>query len=196
MPFARRCASAVTARPTAITSPTNAAICARPLVRRANRLLVGETHVEQAVMEVAAIRRERWLSREHPADQHVEGVNDRDPEHEQRRGDLGRAEDRENGEHRAEERDPGRAEEEPRGMEVEQQEPADRAGEREGHPRDERLGDLGQEREATERQRGDGGDPGGEPIKPVHEIERDVHANNPEHRERHGNGIRELQEAI
>ena len=81
-------------------------------------------------------------------------------------------------------------------MEVEEEESCDRASEGEGHPRDERLRDLRQERETAERKRGDSGDAGRETIEPVDEVECDVHADDPEHRERDGDGERELDHAI
>ena len=65
-------------------------------------------------------------------------------------------------------------------MEVEEQEPDRRAGQRERHPRDERLRYLWQERNRPERRRGDGGDTGGETVESVDEVERYVHADDPE----------------
>src|SRR5437899_7541126 len=147
-------------------------------------------------MEVPAVGGERWLARDHPANEDVEGVDERHAEDEKSRGDLGGAEDRQHREHRAEEGDAGRSEEELRGMEVEEEEPRDRAREREGHPRDERLRDLRQERQTAKRERGDGSDARRKTVKPVDEVERDVHADDPEHRERDGDRERELDQAI
>ena len=80
-------------------------------------------------------------------------------------------------------------------MEVEQEEAERRAGERERHPRDERLGYLRQERDRPERCRGDRRDTGREAIETVDEVQRDVHADDPEERERDGDGERELDES-
>src|SRR5256712_8693047 len=101
-----------------------------------------QADIEQTVMEMPAIGGERRLTRDHPANEHVEGVDDRHAEDEKGRGDLRGAEDRQHREHRAEEGNARRAEEELRGMEVEEKESRDRARQREGHPRDEGLRNL------------------------------------------------------
>ena len=154
------------------------------------------SHIEKPVVEMPAIGGERRLSREEAADEHVEGVDDRNAEHEKGRRDLRRSEDRKDREHRPEEHDAGRAEKEPRRMEVEEQEPCDRPGEREAHPRDERLGDLRQKRETSEGQRRDRGDTCGKAVETIDEVERVIHPDDPEHRERDGNGKRKLDETI
>src|SRR6266850_2955521 len=159
-------------------------------------LLVREPDVEKPMVEVAAVRRERRLSREDPADEHVEGVDDRDAEHEERGRDLGGPEDREDREHRPEEHDAGGAKKQTRGMEVEEQETRDRAGERETHPRDERLGDLREKREPSEGERSDRGDTGGETVQAVDEVERVIHPDDPQHREGDRDGERQLDQAI
>src|SRR2546427_7335484 len=100
------------------------------------------------MVEVASVGRERRMPGEDPADQDIEGVDDRDAEDEKRGRDFGRPEDREHREHRADEHDAGRAQKETRGVEVEEQEPGDRARERETHPRDEWLRDLRKESES------------------------------------------------
>src|SRR5437762_9762516 len=48
-------------------------------------LLVREPHVEEAVMEVAAVRRVGRAAGEHAPNEHIEGIDDRDAEEEQRR---------------------------------------------------------------------------------------------------------------
>ena len=130
-------------------------------------------------MEVAAVRRERRFSADEAPDDHVEGVDDRHAEHEQDGGDLCRTEDREHREHRAHERHPGGPEEQLRRVEVEDQKAADRAGEREVHPRDERLVHGGQERRRAEGHRGDPGHAGREAIQAIDEVQRVVHADDP-----------------
>src|SRR6267143_859272 len=148
------------------------------------------------MVEVAAIGRERRPSREHAADEHVEGVDDRNAEHEMRGRYLSGAEDREHREHRSEEHDAGGAKKEARRMEVEEQEPSYRAGEREAHPCDERLRDLRKERETSKRDRRDRRDSRRETIQTVDEVQRVIHANDPEHRERDRDGERELDQTI
>jgi len=141
---------------------------------------VRETDVEQAVVEVAAIRREWRQALRHAPHDDVEGVDDRYAEDEQGRGDLRGAEDRQHRKHRPDEGHAGRAEKETRRMEVEQQEATGRARERERHPRDERFVDLRQQRQGTQREGGDRRDPGRQSIEPVDEVERDVHPHDPE----------------
>ena len=73
-------------------------------------------------------------------------------------------------------------------MEVEEQEPGDRARQRETHPRDEWLRDLRKESESSECDRGDSRNAGREPVKTVDEVQRVVHTHDPQHRERDGDG--------
>src|SRR4029077_11437218 len=117
-------------------------------------------------------------------------------EHEKSSRDLGGSEDREDREHRAEEHHTRSPEEETRWMEVEEQETRDCSGQRETHPRDERLGDLRQKREASERERRDRGDAGGKNIQGGGEVEGLVHPDDPQHRERDGGRERELDQPI
>src|SRR5438045_2243229 len=77
----------------------------------------------------------------------------------------------------------GPARGEPAGMQVEPQDPDRRAGQRQRQPRDEGLRYLWQERARPERRRRDRSDAGGETVKSVDEVERDVHADDPETRE-------------
>src|SRR6266550_6008275 len=146
-------------------------------------LLMRQSNIEKAVVEVAAIGREGGLPGDDAANENVEGVDDRDAEHEKRGRDLGGAEDRQDRKHRAEEDDAGGSKEETGWMEIEEKESRDRAGERETHPRDERLGYLRQKRETSKRQRRDGRDARRETIQAVDEVERVIHADDPEHRE-------------
>ena len=86
-------------------------------------------------------------------------------EDQQRDGDLGRAEDRQDGERVAHEHHAARADEHRRRVEVPAQEPEQRAGQREAEHRDERLAD---ERQADQPQRdgGDQDDPDERPSRP------------------------------
>jgi hypothetical protein len=81
-------------------------------------------------------------------------------------------------------------------VEVEEKEPRDRSSETERHPRDEWLRDLWQQGEATEGQRGDRRDPCGKSVETVDEVQSDVHADDPEHRERHRERQRQLDETF
>ena len=147
-------------------------------------------------MEVPAIRRERRAPGHETPHDHVEGVDDRHAEDEQRRGHLRRAEDREHREHRADERHPGRAEEDLRRVHVEHEEPGDRAGEGEVHPRDERLVHRRQQRGRAQRDGGDAGHAGGEPVEAIDEVEGVVHADDPKDGEPDRDRRRELDQPV
>src|SRR2546430_2548352 len=159
-------------------------------------LLVRQPDVEKPMVEMSAVWCEGRLSRQDATNQNVERVDDGNAEHEERGGDLGGAEDRKDRQHRSEEHDAGGPEKQSRRMEVEEQETSDRASEREPHPRDERLGDLREKRQASEGERGDRGDTGGETVQTVDEVECVVHPDDPQHRERDGDGERELDQPI
>jgi hypothetical protein len=81
-------------------------------------------------------------------------------------------------------------------MKVEEQESGNGAGEREAHPRDERLRDLRKKRETSEGQRRDRGDTCRKSVETVDKVERVVHADDPQHREGDGDRERELDQAI
>ena len=99
-------------------------------------LAVRQPDVEQAMVEVAPVRRERRPALGEPPDDDPERVDDRDREHEQRHGDLGRAEDRQDRQRVAHEHHAARADEHGRRVEVPAQEPEQRAGQREAEDRD------------------------------------------------------------
>ena len=99
---------------------------------------MAEAQVEQAVVDVAAVRREgRPPPREPPHDD-VEGVDDRHAQDEEGDRHLGAAQDREEGQGVAQEHDAARADEDRRGVEVPAEEPQEgsRQGDAEqGHDR-------------------------------------------------------------
>ena len=90
-------------------------------------------------------------------DDDPERVDDRDAEHEQRNGDLRRAEDGEHRQGEAHELDAAGSREDRCRVEVPAKEPEQRAGEGEAQHRDERLAHLGREADDPQRHRGDEG---------------------------------------
>ena len=108
-------------------------------VDREDGLPVREPEVQQPVMDVRAVGRERRAAVRDPADDDPERVDDRDAQHEQRDRDLGRPEDGEHGQGEADELDAAGPGEDRGGVEVPAQEPEQRPGQREAEHRDQRL---------------------------------------------------------
>ena len=152
-------------------------------VDQQHRLAMRQADVEQPVVEVAAVRRERRPALGEPPDDDPERVDDRHREDEQRDRDLGRAEDRQHGQRVAHEHHAARPDEDRRRVEVPAQEPEQRPGEGEAEHRDVRLAD---ERQADqpERDRGDEHDARRQAVEPVDEVDAVDHPDDPEDRER------------
>ena len=85
---------------------------------------MGQAQVEQPVVDVAAIRRERRPAVGQPPDDDPERVDDRDAQDEQRDGDLRGAEDREHRERVADEHDAARADEDRAGWKFQRRNPS------------------------------------------------------------------------
>jgi len=159
----------------------------REAVQEQHRHPLAEARLEQAVVDVVAVGVEERLAGEEPPRHRERRVQQRDPQHghghrhrhQDRR--LGGACHRERRQHEPQEVAPGVAEEDLGRVPVVRQEAG--SGARQGHREDERLlvpHDRGGDHH---RERHEEGDPGGQAVHAVDEVEGVGHRHHPEHRD-------------
>src|SRR6266550_2293329 len=146
-----------------------------------DRLAMRQANVEQAVVQMAAIRCEGRATLDQTANDDPEGVDDRHAEDEESNGDLGRPEDRQDCKRVPHEHDPARADEDGRRLEVPPQESEQRASQGKAQDRDERLrGDLQGQAERAEGQRRDQRHPRRQAVEAIDEVNAVDHPDDPQ----------------
>ena len=145
-----------------------------------------QAEIEQPVVDVPAVGGERRPAGQQSADDDPERIDDRDAEHQQGHGHLGRAQDGERRQREAEEHHAARAGEDRGRMEVPAQEAGEGACEHEAQDRDEQLAidpHLPANADQAEGDRGDQPDARRKAVEPVDEVDAVDHADDPDDRD-------------